>query len=328
MSHPSKPRILQAIEQAQSVVLGCHISPDGDALGSMLALAQALKRLGKPRVEALCPDGLPPIYRFLAGSDEVLPAPTADSFDLGIAVDCDGEGRLGAALPHILSARTVIDIDHHGGIDPFGDLQWIDSTAAATGELIYELIVDLGVEIDEGMATCLLTALMVDTGSFRFANTTARTFEVASKLVAAGARTVQIAARLYEEKAYSTAKLLGLALARITRSAGESIVWSELRLSDFAEAGAGEDETEGIINQLRSIRNGKIAALFRETADGNVKVSLRSRNNMDVSEIARTFGGGGHKLASGCTIPGTLAEAEQKVLSALEAALAREPETQ
>jgi phosphoesterase RecJ-like protein len=317
----STKMVIDAINQAQSILIAGHISPDGDALGSMLALAQALKSMGKPRVEVICPDGLPQIYRFLPGSEEILLAPTSDSFDLGIALDCDGESRLGASAPHIFSAKKVIDIDHHGGLDLFGDITWVDSTAAATGELVFELITEMGVPINEPIAVCLLTAQMVDTGSFRYANTTSRTFAIASKLMEAGARPVQIAARLYEEKAYSAAKLHGIALSRIHRNTDGSVIWAYLLQSDFIEAGATEDETEGIINQLRSIRGGKIAVLFKETTENSVKISLRSRNGTDVSEVARQFGGGGHKLASGCTVVGSIGEVQQKVLAAVEEAL-------
>lgn len=324
--NPNKKKISEAIQEAQSFLIVAHLNPDGDAFGSMLALAHALKLLGKKNVEYVCTEGVPHLYKFLSGSENALLKPTLSSYDLAVALDCDGKSRLGDAEPYLDLATKVICIDHHGGNNVFGNISWVDSQAAATGELVFELIKDLQIPIDKPIATSLLTALMSDTGSFRFPNTTAHTFSIAQELLQAGANTSQVSSHLYEEKIFSTVKLQGIALGRLEKSCRDQIVWAYLKLSDYADACAQEEETEGIINQIRSVKGSRVAVLFRETSEGGIKVSLRSRNDLDVSAIARQFGGGGHRLASGCTVQDTLEGAENQILSVLSDALDKEDE--
>ena len=193
MSNGRKELLAKAateIRKANSLLLACHIRPDADALGSLLGLKHGLEQLGKS-VQAISPDGVPSLYRFLPGWEEVRTA-AASPVELAIGLDADGSDRLGSAEATVLAAPVVIDIDHHTGPDPFGQVQVVDRTAAATGELVLNLLQELGVTVTPQIACCLMAAILTDTGSFRFSNVTAATFQAASLLVEAGARPAEI----------------------------------------------------------------------------------------------------------------------------------------
>jgi phosphoesterase RecJ-like protein len=291
--------------------LGCHINPDGDALGSMLGLALALEALGKT-VVCLCADPVPQAYRFLPTSERVVKQPPKGwKPDVAVGLDCDAEHRLGAVAPFIVGAPCVIDIDHHTGSGPFGHIRVLDPTASSTSQEVFDLLPHLGVAFSRDLAVCLLAGIIFDTGAFRFSNTSPRTFEAGAQLVAAGADPDTIHQNMFDNRPFSNLKLLGRALT--TAQMDDGIAWSALTRKDFKETDAEETETEGIITNLMAIRGVRAAALFRETAHG-VKVSLRSRNGIDVAAIARHFGGGGHTKASGCTVEKPMPEAMSEVL--------------
>lgn len=309
----------EALRKAERISLGCHLNPDGDALGSMLGLAIALESLGKS-VVCLCQDPVPHSYRFLPTSDRVVKEPPRGwRPEVGVGLDCDAEHRLGAIAPYILKAPCVIDIDHHTGSGPFGDIRVLDPTASSTSQEIFDLLPHLGVAFSRDLAVCLLAGIIFDTGAFRFSNTSPRTFEAGAQLVAAGAEPDIIHQNMFDDRPLSNLKLLGRALT--TARMEDGIAWSALTRQDYKETNAEETETEGIITNLMAIRDVRAAALFRETAHG-VKVSLRSRNGIDVAEIARHFGGGGHVKASGCTVEKSLPDAMDAVLGLMKQAAA------
>jgi phosphoesterase RecJ-like protein len=311
---PDSPELREAAEalrNAGRISLACHINPDGDALGSMLGLALALEALGKSVVR-LCQDPVPHSYRFLPTSDQVVKTPPKDwRPDAAVGLDCDAEHRLGSVAPFILDAPCVIDIDHHTGSGPFGHIRVLDPTASSTSQEVFDLLPHLGVAFSRDLAVCLLAGIIFDTGAFRFSNTSPRTFEAGAQLVAAGAEPDIIHQNMFDNRPFSNLKLLGRALT--TAQMQDGIAWSALTRQDFRETNAEETETEGIITNLMAIRDVRAAALFRETAHG-VKVSLRSRNGIDVAAIARHFGGGGHTKASGCTVEKPMADAMREVL--------------
>jgi phosphoesterase RecJ-like protein len=303
-----------AIQQANRVLIACHVHPDGDALGSLLALGLGCHRLGK-EVILLSPDGVPATYRFLPQWQRVVTA-ASGPVDLAIGVDADGSDRLGSAEAAVLAAPLVIDIDHHTGPDPFGDVRLVDPTAAATGELVLALLDALSVSLDQEMAVCLLAAILTDTGSFRFSNVTPRTLEIAARLVAAGARPGPIYEAVYERKPPGALRIAGRALAALQTELGGALAWTALSRADFAAAGADDEDTDGIVSALQAAEGARVALLFREQVNGEVRVSLRSRDGTSVAAVAALFGGGGHAAAAGCTVPGPLSEAVARLLAA------------
>jgi bifunctional oligoribonuclease and PAP phosphatase NrnA len=301
------------IRRSRKFLVACHVRPDGDALGSALALANALRQMDKD-VTIVAVDGVPDLYTFLPDSDEIVRETSDRDFDVSIVVDCDGIERVGDALDTVRSARFIIAIDHHAYSPPFGNIGLYDPSAAATCEIVIDLIDRLGVMLDESMASCLMTGIVSDTGAFRFANVTPRTFLHAARLAAAGASPSAVARLVYESRSPSSARLLGIALAGLKMNDHARLVWSTLSLDDFRTAGASEADTDGIINHITAIRGAQVAILFREASDGATLVSLRSKGSVDVREIAKVFGGGGHAAAAGCTVQSTLLESERIVI--------------
>jgi phosphoesterase RecJ-like protein len=315
-------RVIQS-QSSSGICLGTHVRPDGDALGSLLGLGLALEGAGN-RVAMLCADPVPENYRFLPGSDRVCVDPPRWTAQLGIVLDCDGISRLGplerlfAGLPHL------VDIDHHGTGRSFGEERLTDSTAGATSEIVYGLLRDLGLAIDPRIATCLYAGILSDTGRFCYGNTKADSLRIAADLVRSGADPHFIARRIYEERSIPATHLLGRALSRLSADLDSQIVSSILARQDFTETGAAHSDTEGIIDHLRAIGGPRVALLFVEVENGEVRVSLRSDGSVDVSEIALGFGGGGHAMAAGCTVRGSAEGVREKILAAVRAAL---PET-
>lgn len=321
MTEPALEEAAKALRAAERVLLACHVNPDGDTMGSALALGLALRDSGK-QVAIVCPDEPPRAYRFMPGSETFLRSAPEETFDVAVAVDCDGFHRLGAAGPAVRKATRVIEMDHHTGEGRFGDILVIDQSASATGELVFLLLQRLELPITPDIATNLYVALLTDTGSFRFANTTARSLRIAAELVERGADAARIAEQIYETRSFAAVAMLGHALASMKRSDDGALVWARLTEKDFLGTGGSDAETEGIINHLRSIEGVKVALLFRQV-DGRIRVSLRGRAPVDVSQVARVFGGGGHRQAAGCTLEMPLPRAERAVLAEVRKVLKR-----
>jgi len=300
------------LRQANSVLLACHVRPDADALGSLLGLSLGLEALGK-RVHPVSPDGVPELYRFLPSWERVRTGADVPC-DLAIGLDADGSDRLGSAEAAILGAPFVIDLDHHTGPDRYGNLQIVDPSAAATGELVYGLLQELGVDLTPEIATCLLAAILTDTGSFRFQNVTPDTFRTAGALVEAGAHPTPIYEAVYGSRPFAATCLLGRLLSNLERSPDGRVVWARLAQADFERLGLETDATEGFVDQIRAIEGCEVAIFFREERDGVVRASLRSRGVVNVARVAEEFGGGGHVPAAGLSLDGPLDEAVRRVV--------------
>jgi phosphoesterase RecJ-like protein len=313
-------RASELIRESSSFYIASHIRPDGDAIGSLLGMALALQNSGR-RVAALLADPVPPNYRFLPRADRIRHRPPDWRADVGIVVDCDGLSRIGALEPAFSSLPHLIDIDHHQTDRLFGEVQIIEPGAAATGEMVYHLLRRLDLPVDAEIATCLYAAILTDTGRFCFGNTTASALRVAAELVKAGAQPQPIARRIYEKRSVAATHLLGVALSRLSSELDGQVVASTLTRQDFLETGAATTDTEGIIDHLRAIGGPRVALLFVQPDHNGVRVSLRSDGSVDVSEIALRFGGGGHAMAAGCTIPGTVEQVRKRVLDSLAGAL-------
>lgn len=310
-------QVAQLLREARHVVLAAHLNPDGDTLGCVLALRLALEGEGK-RVVALSSDGVPEIYRFLPGSEKILTGTEQRGFDVAVVCDTGMPERIGKAKDAVFSARVVVDIDHHVTEGAFGDIRIQQPKAAATAEIVYRLLKVMDVTITPAIATCLLTGIITDTGLYRYMNVSPSTFRLSAVLMEAGASPAQIAEEVFENRSFASVKLSGRALEHVQKEENGRLVWSYLSYEDFTDLGATDEDTEGIITQLRAVRDSTVLALLREVKPGRVRVSVRSRDErIDVSQLAEKFGGGGHRLAAGFWVEGSITEAKQKVIQAL-----------
>lgn len=309
----------RALARHDSFVITCHVDPDPDCLGSMLALAWGLRRLGK-EVAMVSDDPVGEELAFLPGVEEVRrpPAPAADAL---VIVDCDST-RIGSVRKQMSQYAYVYNIDHHVTNPGEGTLYYVDPQAAATGEIIFRLLTDhWRLTLDAAAAANLYAAIMSDTGSFRYSNTTATTLHIAAQLVAAGAKPDEIAGRFYDDTSWNAMQLLKLSLNTLSRSEDGRIAWMIVTRDMLARAGAEDDDSSGFVQYPRSIRGVEAAMLLRELPDGQTRVSLRSRGRVDVSAVASAFRGGGHPGAAGCTINAPVGQALEQLLAELAKAL-------
>ena len=308
----------QALRDHQTFAILSHVRPDGDALGSQLALALSLEQLGKT-VRVWNEDGMIEKYNFLPRA-ALLSKPPAqkEEVDLVVALDTAVQTRLGTAIESVGSARMMINIDHHPSNPRYGDLVFIDPVSPATGQILFELISDQKLPMTPEIAENLYVAISTDTGSFQYPNTTARTFEIAAELIRAGVDVGRVSQLLYENYPRRRVVLLRELLGTM-RFAGQGRVASfSLSLAMTKRLGVLPEDNEGLIDHLRAIRGVIVAVFFEELPEGKVRVSMRSKSSeADVCAICMKFGGGGHKLAAGARVRGTLAEVEQKVLEAI-----------
>jgi phosphoesterase RecJ-like protein len=307
------------VHRHQRFLLTTHTRPDADGLGSVQALAEALESLGKT-VHRIIPSRIPPRYDFIDPQRRIEVFAAAEerllAYDAIVVLDTGTWNQLadvGAVLR--ASSAEIAVIDHHRTQDGVGPLTFVDVTAEATGRLACEVIDALGVPLSPSMANNLFVALAMDTGWFRHSSTTPATFDLASRLVTAGARPTPLYDELFEKNSLPRLLLTGRVLERLTNRADGRIVWSEVHLTDYAATGAVPSDSEDLVNYPRSVMGCDIGLLFMEQRDGTVKVSFRARRS-DVAKLAEQFGGGGHRLASGATLPGPLPAARERVLDA------------
>ena len=296
--------VVAAIRAGDRFLLTTHENPDGDALGSLLALHRALGALGKDSVMFLGSEApLPGEYGFLdfAELQRTLPADTSERVLL--AVDCANESRIGADAPILDRVPSTINIDHHHDNSRFGDVNLVDAEASSTGEVLRDLFHELGAKLTPELAEPLYVGLVTDTGRFQYSNTTPKALRLAAELVEAGADVQRVFQGVYESIQFAKLKLLARALERAQVHAGGALVVSYLLRDDFVQVGAVEPYSEGIIDTLRAVEGAEMAALIREPPRGGSaarRISLRaSRDELDVSAIARKSGGGGHPQAAG-----------------------------
>jgi phosphoesterase RecJ-like protein len=292
-----------------------HVRPDGDALGCQIALALSLQQLGK-EVRVWNEDGMLEKYSFLPHAELLSKPPAApEDVDVAIALDTAIQNRLGTAFAAVRSAKMWINIDHHLSNPGYGDLVYVDPTAPATGQIIFDLIKDQGFPFDREIAENLFAAISTDTGSFQYPNTSARTFEIAAQLVCTGIDVGRLNQQLYENYPRRRIELLRELLRTMRFETDGRVASFSLSLKTAAALQVLPEDNEGLIDHLRAIRGVIVAVFFEELSDGKVRVSMRSKTDaIDVCMICQKFGGGGHTLAAGARVRGTLAEVEQKVL--------------
>ncbi|HEX6990068.1 MAG TPA: bifunctional oligoribonuclease/PAP phosphatase NrnA [Bacillota bacterium] len=309
----------QALRSASRVLLLLHINADGDSVGSCLALARALEQRGA-RCTVAYGDRFPQAYAFLPGAASIRSwdqVDTSAGFDAAVLPDCSGIDRVGDAAALLPAARRVINIDHHISNAGFGDVRWVDPGRACVGEMVMDLVDDLGVSLDEPLALCLYTALITDTGSFRYSNTTPGSHRRAARLLEeGGVKPDVVATHVYDNRPLAALRLLGDVLATLDTSPDGRVAWVVVSRELQQRHNAGPAEAEGLVAYPRSLAGVEVALSFFEQADGRVRVAFRARAAADVARLAEGFGGGGHPRAAGCTHPGPLADAVEQVVAA------------
>jgi bifunctional oligoribonuclease and PAP phosphatase NrnA len=304
-----------ALREHQRFAILSHVRPDGDALGSQIALALALQAIGKD-AKTWNEDGMLEKYSFLPESEILTrPPPEPEEFDVAIALDTATQNRLGTAATAVSRAKLWINIDHHPSNPRYGDLVYIDAESPATGQILFELMKSEQLPMNRAIAENLFTAISTDTGSFQYPNTTARTFEIAAELIRAGVDVGNLNQRIYESYPRRRIELLRALLDNMRFDADGRIASFSLSLKVAEKVGAKPEDNEGLIDHLRAIQGVIVAIFFEELAEGKVRVSMRSKSeSADVCAICQKFGGGGHKLAAGARVRGTLAEVQERVV--------------
>jgi len=304
-------RVCEALLRYRHVVVTSHMRPDGDSVGSSLALAWALRELG---IDArVVHRDRPPLQlsEFPGVTDidvaETVPAGT----EAVVVLECGDLQRTGLSG---LDGLPVINIDHHPGNTGYGDVHWFDGTASALAEMIFDIIAELGVPLTADMATQLFVAVVTDTGSFRYPGVSPRTFSICARLLEAGADPVSTARRLFDSHTLGRLRLQAAVLQTLEVEAGGRLALLTLTEAALAASGGAPDETDGLINLPLSVKAVEAAVFFKEGENGQWRVSLRSKGDIDVGRLARGFGGGGHKNASGCTLEGPLERVRARIL--------------
>ncbi len=311
-------RAAEFICEYDSFIIATHLNPEGDAIGASIGAAKILSGMGK-RASVHAGDPVPSNLLFLPGSGEVVrdvkELPDARAL---IVLDCGDLDRPGEDFKSVVSGRPLLNIDHHGTNTYFGDVNWVDPEASSAGEMIAELAAHMGAEVSEDAALCLYTAILTDTGSFQFNNTTPRALRAAARMIEAGARPDMASENYYHSKEPAHLLLMSLALQTLEfhgkGTLGEMVVTTEM----FQNTGTGPEAVEGLINVITDAKDVKVAVLYRQTGAEEWKVSMRSKGEVDVAGVAKGFGGGGHKNAAGFRISAGLEKVKALVREKVE----------
>jgi len=316
-------QIINHIKEANHILLASHSDPDGDAVGSLLALGIAIgRRSQKTTIYNASP--IPAVYRFLPSVERIVRhIKKANTYDLALIMDCGDLPRIGEASTTVSQIPVVINIDHHISNTGFGDIQLIDPLACSTAEIVYRLIKALDVPLNKAIATSLYTGILTDTGSFRFSSTNQAAFAISQEMTELGVEPHDVAQHVYGTYSLGRIKLLNLALDSIEISENGKLSVMTVTGAMFAETGTHPEDVDGMINYARRIEDVKVAALIQEQQNGNTQsnshcryhVSLRSDGTVDVAAIAGSFGGGGHASAAGFQIEATLTELKSDIIT-------------
>jgi bifunctional oligoribonuclease and PAP phosphatase NrnA len=308
--------ILDLLREGERFLVCSHTRPDGDAVGSMLAMGMLLGQMGK-RADLVASDRVPAIYRGLPGAEKIRRVLRVHgSYDAAILLECDSlnRSRLRGLEPYL-----HVNIDHHSTGRNFGHLNWIDRDAASVGEMVYRLIKAAGAPVTPEMARCLYTTVLTDTGGFCYGGVRESTFALARELTHAGADPIRVAQEIYFSTPESKLHLLGAALRTLKREG--PLAWLWVTNDDIIRTAASEEDSEGIVNYAVSIAGVEAAAFLRELPEGRIRLSLRSKGRIDVSAIAAGLGGGGHENAAGVTLDGPIEQATEQILEVLRSAV-------
>ncbi len=318
-------RILEGIREHQTFCVVGHVRPDGDCVGSQLALTLALRGEGKT-VSCWNEDAVPGKLAFLDAGHLVQKPRSGQRFDCVIATDSASFERLGTVGSCLGQRKLFINIDHHASNTRYADINWVSAREASTGEIIFRLLKSANWPITPEIADCLFTAVSTDTGSFQYPNTRPSTYNVAGELVKRGAHLAKICDEVYQSFPLSRVRLLQHAYNHFRLTHDNQIAYFWLKKADFARTGADADDSEGLIDHIRAIEPVIVACVFEEMAPDLTRISLRSKSEkVNVSDIAAQFGGGGHRAAAGARIPGGPASVQRRVLAAVKKALDEAP---
>ena len=316
-------RIIATVNKGNTFAVGGHMRPDGDCIGSELAIAYALLDLGK-KVTVFNQDEMPDKLAFLDPKKLLRGAQRPRAFDCVFVTDCANHERLGTIRESVARRGTLINIDHHNSNTRYGDLKWVDGQSASTGEMVFRLMKQAKWPVTPIIADCLFTAISTDTGSFQYATTRPSTYQAAAELVNRGANLARICDEVYQSYPLSRVKLQKHMYNSFKLIEQNQVAYFWIRLADYKKAGAVPDESEGLIDHIRDIQGVKVACLFEEIEPSITRISLRSKlPKLDVSSIAVSFGGGGHMSAAGARIPGAQLATQRSVLAAVKTALAQ-----
>lgn len=316
-------RVMTALAGADDWLIVTHERPDGDAIGSALAMAHVLQSMNK-QWTFMVSEPLPTRFSYLPLFDtaQIIEVPVARQYRHVVAVDCADVARFAPVSACVEADAEIVNVDHHQTNPRYGVAHWVDPTASATCELMYHVARGLGVPMETGLAKCLYTGILTDTGGFAYPNTTRAVHQIAAELLASGVRPYDIAQPALESRTWEQVHLLQMALANLAVSEDGKYAALYVTRGMLEGAGATDDDAEGLVEFARSIDTVEIGMLFRETPEGKVKVSLRSKYTVDVSRIAQQFSGGGHARAAGCVLPTDLDSAMTAVVEQVELALA------
>lgn len=309
-------KAIKKIIEAKNIFMASHVQPDGDNLGSLLGLGLALKKLGKS-VYMLKSDTIPKDFMFLP-SINLIQEYEEDEIDIFITLDSSDEERLGDNKELIKKANEVINIDHHLSNTNYGSINIVDSNAAATCELVFKLIKSLNVDIDKDIATCLYTGISTDTGSFMYENANAETHLIAAELLKVGIDKQNININIWQNKTLQKTRLFIKTLETLEMYFDDKVAIIEVTKDNLSSIGASMEDSEGIVSFIRDIDTVEVAIMLKEFDENEIKVSMRSKKHIDVSEICLSFNGGGHKRAAGCTIHSNLEKAKKDLLNELK----------
>jgi len=319
-THDAMGAIVKVIGEGERFLVCSHSRPDGDAVGSVLAMGMLLEQMGK-RADLVTADRIPVVYRGLPGADGMRTAMRVHGpYDAVILLECDGVER---TRLEGLEKFFLVNIDHHASGIEFAHINWIDHEAACVGEMVFRLYKALGARITPDAATCMYTTVLTDTGGFIYGGTRASTFELARELTLAGADPIRIAQQVYFSTPMSKLLLLGAALQNLHREG--RLAWLWITHQDMMRSCALEEDCEGIVNYALSIAEVEAATFLRELAENRIRVSLRSKGKINVAEIAERLGGGGHENAAGCTLDGPLSRAREQIVGELRSVLDAAP---
>ncbi|MCP4359679.1 MAG: bifunctional oligoribonuclease/PAP phosphatase NrnA [Chloroflexi bacterium] len=311
--HQTVKAIQETLSEVERVLIITHVGPDGDAIGSLTAVAQALIQLGK-QVVLMCDDRVPTRFTYLDLSDQVSrPYHNNQPYDLIVAVDCGDEQRMGQAYATLPEPRpSIINIDHHVTNTRFGNINLVGETAVSTTEILFDLFAELNITLTIELAMSLLTGLVTDTLGFRTVGVSAKTLQIASELMAAGADLPLITQQGLNVKSFSTIKLWRAGLGSMKLEDG--LIWAAITYEQRKEIGYAGASSNGLTNLLADVDQAAIGAVLMDVGNGNIRIGFRCRPPYNVAELARNLGGGGHPLAAGCTMQGSLAEVESLVV--------------
>lgn len=317
MDSKNMEKVIEAFKKRDNFLITAHVNPEGDSIGSQIAVHHILKKLGKNAV-IVNHDDIPDNLKFLPGAELIMPeVPESFRPDTAIILDCPVVERTGKICDSIDKGQFMVNIDHHVSNESFGDVNWVESEASSVGEMIFHMIEKLGIGMEKDLAIAIYTAIVTDTGMFNYDNTSPETHRIAGELISAGVKPKMIHREIFERKSVSEIRLLGETLTTLQVEENGALAYMVLTGKMRGEEGVEDISTDEFINFPRSIKGVEVAVFFKEDADvqDKVNVNFRSAGKVNVNSVASRFGGGGHEQAAGCVLNCGLAEAQDKVLA-------------